>query len=41
MAVDATLGAGISMLGEVTAGAWMQQVGAAVFPGAVVGGQQL
>jgi hypothetical protein len=34
----ATLGAGTSMLEEVTAGEWMQQVG--LTAGAVFGGQQ-
>jgi hypothetical protein len=38
IAADATLGAGISTLGDVTAGAWMQQVG--LTAGAVFGGQQ-
>jgi hypothetical protein len=38
MAVDATLGAGRSTVGDVTAGAWMQQVG--LTAGVVFGGQQ-
>jgi hypothetical protein len=41
IAVDATFGAGTLVLGEVIAGAWMQQVGATVFPGALGAGQQL
>jgi hypothetical protein len=39
--VGATLGAGMSTIGEGTAGACMQQVGVAVFAGTVLGGQQL